>query len=71
MLVFILFQENRNTSKGLEIVNLESSPTYDSLTSQRAIVTWFKDFFKDSLTFPAWKNWWNWKTWGSFSKNFC
>ncbi|MDW2930663.1 P110/LppT family adhesin N-terminal domain [Mesomycoplasma ovipneumoniae] len=52
---FYSFQENRNTSKGLEIVNLESSPTYDSLTSQRAIVTWFKDFFKDSLTFPAWK----------------
>ncbi|WP_341495244.1 P110/LppT family adhesin N-terminal domain [Mesomycoplasma ovipneumoniae] len=52
---FYSFQENRNTSKGLEIVNLESSPTYDSLTSQRAIVTWFKDFFKDSLTFPSWK----------------
>lgn len=52
---FYSFQENKNTSKGLEIVNLESSPTYDSLTSQRAIVTWFKDFFKDSLTFPAWK----------------
>ncbi|WP_337896929.1 P110/LppT family adhesin N-terminal domain [Mesomycoplasma ovipneumoniae] len=52
---FYSFQENRNTSKGLEIVNLESSPTYDSLTSQRAIVTWFKDFFKDSLTFPVWK----------------
>ncbi|WP_337899423.1 P110/LppT family adhesin N-terminal domain [Mesomycoplasma ovipneumoniae] len=52
---FYSFQENRNTSKGLEIVNLESSPTYDSLTSQRAIVTWFKDFFKDSFTFPAWK----------------
>ncbi|MHA0314577.1 P110/LppT family adhesin N-terminal domain [Mesomycoplasma ovipneumoniae] len=52
---FYSFQENRNTSKGLEIVNLESSPTYDSLTSQRAIVTWFKDFFKGSLTFPAWK----------------
>ncbi|WP_337902626.1 P110/LppT family adhesin N-terminal domain [Mesomycoplasma ovipneumoniae] len=52
---FYSFQENRNTSKGLEIVNLESSPTYDSLTSQRAIVTWFKDFFKDSLTFSVWK----------------
>ncbi|MDW2833865.1 P110/LppT family adhesin N-terminal domain [Mesomycoplasma ovipneumoniae] len=52
---FYSFQENKNTSKGLEIVNLESSPTYDSLTSQRAIVTWFKDFFKDSLVFPAWK----------------
>ncbi|WP_341493484.1 P110/LppT family adhesin N-terminal domain [Mesomycoplasma ovipneumoniae] len=52
---FYSFQENKNTSKGLEIVNLESSPTYDSLTSQRAIVTWFKDFFEDSLTFPAWK----------------
>lgn len=52
---FYSFQENKNTSKGLEIVNLESSPTYDSLTSQRAIVTWFKDFFKDSLTFPVWK----------------
>ncbi|WP_069096518.1 P110/LppT family adhesin N-terminal domain [Mesomycoplasma ovipneumoniae] len=52
---FYSFQENKNTSRGLEIVNLESSPTYDSLTSQRAIVTWFEDFFKDSLTFPAWK----------------
>ncbi|AJR12452.1 Uncharacterised protein [Mesomycoplasma dispar] len=52
---FYSFEENKDTNKGYEIVNLTSSPTYDSLTSQKAIVAWFKDFFNDSLEFPSWK----------------
>ncbi|MXR05718.1 P110/LppT family adhesin N-terminal domain [Mesomycoplasma flocculare] len=52
---FYSFVENKNTNKGYEIVNLESSPTYDSLASQQAIVLWFIDFFKDKLDFPDWK----------------
>ncbi|NYN92029.1 P110/LppT family adhesin N-terminal domain [Mesomycoplasma hyopneumoniae] len=53
---FYSYEENKNTNKGYEIVNLASSPTYDSLASQKAIVSWFKDFFKDALEFPVEKN---------------
>ncbi|CAT05223.1 Uncharacterised protein [Mesomycoplasma conjunctivae] len=49
---FYSYVENKSINKGYEVINLEDNSTYDTLSSQSAIIFWIKKIFADTLILP-------------------